>query len=448
MGDLKDLYPSSSFWSTYKSHQHHSGMPRVDEPTSTEDNLYLEVVSESKDARGFTIQCSEVDGVALGSWNTTATQDDDGVDEDNSAAGYLVLAAVWLHSWDQRTVDRVILDQSLVTGEHTSWGAQLEYHVVHHNWPQVSALLDAIPHSVMYEGELQVHLGFDETVVLGEADPDVEEAFSPKGGNKEVKTVIPNVHILGIDMRPMSSAWLWHMMDMKLIKNHIFLRTHWQGTAELVSLLASAGLLFHHTSSGDFDNVGKQQSADGMGVHKDSLHKDTVQAFHELVVQHSVKHSLMNLLECYCNHHSLALDEGSATMMQAILVGSHWAECMVLSRLEDHEYDASFANAQAILPDTIATVDDMAASGRPYMAMATLMYAPCPLQKCLILGDVNRHSGQSSACSLASLQQELKSFPTLWLMLVTAVHGQDAWSFLRSSPETGTIFSCCLTCFD
>ncbi|CAK9198622.1 unnamed protein product [Sphagnum troendelagicum] len=436
---FEDLYPSSSFWSTYKSRQHHSGMPRVDEPTSTEDNLYLEVVSESKDARGFTIQCSEVDGVALGSWNTTATQDDDGVDEDNSAAGYLVLAAVWLHSWDQRTVDRVILDQSLVTGEHTSWGAQLEYHVVHHNWPQVSALLDAIPHSVMYEGELQVHLGFDETVVLGEADPDVEEAFSPKGGNKEVKTVIPNVHILGIDMRPMSSAWLWHMMDMKLIKNHIFLRTHWQGTAELVSLLASAGLLFHHTSSGDFDNVGKQQSADGMGVHKDSLHKDTVQAFHELVVQHSVKHSLMNLLECYCNHHSLALDEGSATMMQAILVGSHWAECMVLSRLEDHEYDASFANARAILPDTVATVDDMAASGRPYMAMATLMYAPCPLQKCLIMGDVNRHSGQSSACSLASLQQELKSFPTLWLMLVTAVHGQDAWSFLGSSPETGSM---------
>jgi hypothetical protein len=107
MGALKDLYPSSSFWSTYKSRQHHSGMPRVDEPTSTEDNLYLEVVSESKDARGFTILCSEVDGVVLGSWNTTATQDDDGVDEDNPAAGYLVLAAVWLHSWDQRTVDRV-----------------------------------------------------------------------------------------------------------------------------------------------------------------------------------------------------------------------------------------------------------------------------------------------------------------------------------------------------
>lgn len=131
-----------------------------------------------------------------------------------------------------------------------------------------------------------------------------------------------------------------------------------------------------------------------------------------------------------------------------VQVGSHWAECMVLSRLEDHEYDASFANARAILPDTVATVDDMAASGRPYMAMATLMYAPRPLQKCLIMGDVNRHSGQSSACSLASLQQELKSFPTLWLMLVTAIHGQDAWSFLGSSPETGTIFSHCLTCFD
>jgi hypothetical protein len=32
----------------------------------------------------------------------------------------------------------------------------------------------------------------------------------------------------------------------------------------------------------------------------------------------------MNLLECYCNHHSLALDEGSATMMQAILVLPHF----------------------------------------------------------------------------------------------------------------------------
>ncbi|KAG0619567.1 hypothetical protein M758_4G148600 [Ceratodon purpureus] len=452
---LEDLYPSSSFWSTYRSKRMKSSGPSIDEPSSNEDDRHiLQLVCGSGAVSPFVLQCGEVDGVVLGSWDYAAAPEaSDGADGEqaNPAAGYLVLAAVWLHAWDEVTVDRVILDQSLVTSEHKSWGAQLEYHVVHHDWPQVSALLDDIPHSVLDEDELRIHLDADEDVDYLHDDgkhPDLDSAdeHSPRSQHTEgVLCVIPKVHILGINMRPMCSAWLWHMMEVKLVRSHIFLRTHWQGTSELVSLIAVAGLLFQPRSGKTSSSTSKQSTAVTGIPKKEAFHKDTVRALHELVIRHCVKHSLPNLLERYLNYHSLALEKGSAAAMQSVVGNCNWAQWLLLSRLKGREYDASVANALTISAQnstsghelgvsgglkSMLTADGILSPNRETVAVATLMYGPLPIQKCLVLGSVNRQDLRSWQCFIEDLQPGLQSFPTLWHTLVAACYGHDAWGFV------------------
>lgn len=56
----------------------------------------------------FTIECGEIDGVVLGSWQSVnENSPEPAVDEDTAHAGYWAGAAVWASAWDQRTFDRV-----------------------------------------------------------------------------------------------------------------------------------------------------------------------------------------------------------------------------------------------------------------------------------------------------------------------------------------------------
>lgn len=108
---LQDLYPGSSFWSTYRSKTRKTSVPTIDEPSSNEDDRWkLRLVCGNGVAGTYTLQCGEVDGVILGAWDYAAepeASDVADVEQSNPAAGYLVAAAVWLHAWDEVTVDRV-----------------------------------------------------------------------------------------------------------------------------------------------------------------------------------------------------------------------------------------------------------------------------------------------------------------------------------------------------
>lgn len=56
----------------------------------------------------FVLECSEVDGVVLGSWaDINENPSVPVVDDDNVGVGYWAAAAVWCNVWDQRTIDRV-----------------------------------------------------------------------------------------------------------------------------------------------------------------------------------------------------------------------------------------------------------------------------------------------------------------------------------------------------
>ena len=77
------------------------------------------------------------------------------------------------------------------------------------------------------------------------------------------------------------------------------------------------------------------------------------------------------------------------------------------------------------IDEIIRTVDDIAEGGGELAALATLMYAPTPIQKCLSSGSVNRYSSSSAQCTLENLRPSLQRFPTLWRTLVAACFGHD-----------------------
>ena len=116
------------------------------------------------------------------------------------------------------------------------------------------------------------------------------------------------------------------------------------------------------------------------------------------------------------------------------------------------EFDASFCNARSIsshglvpnnlgvleMDEIIRTVDDIAEGGGELAALATLMYAPIPIQNCLSSGGVKRHSNSSSQCTLENLKPTLQCFPTLCRTFMLACFGQDKnYSFMGPQQDNG-----------
>ena len=135
----------------------------------------------------------------------------------------------------------------------------------------------------------------------------------------------------------------------------------------------------------------------------------------------------------------------------------HWAKWLLLSRIKGQEYDASFMNARSIMSrnavpssnlnvleieEIVRMVDDIAEGGGEMAALATLMFAPAPIQNCLSSGSVNRHYSSSAQCTLENLRPTLQRFPTLWRTLVAASFGHDATSnFLSPKAKNGQTFA-------
>lgn len=115
-----------------------------------------------------------------------------------------------------------------------------------------------------------------------------------------------------------------------------------------------------------------------------------------------------------------------------------WVKWLIFTGIKGHEYDASFSNCRSVMSsissntvsipeieEAIHTVDDIAEGGGEMAALATLMYAPEPIQNCLSTGSINRNSNSSAQCTMENLRP-LQRFPTLWRTLVAACFGQDA----------------------
>ncbi|XP_058111329.1 uncharacterized protein LOC131254340 isoform X2 [Magnolia sinica] len=439
---IERLYPSSSFWGTYLSRQKQLNEVSSDQSLPKGYRLQLSCSMASDD---YTIECGEVDGAVLGSWtNIDESSSFPLVDEDNTHAGYWAGAAVWSDAWDQRTMDRIVLDQPFLMGVHTLWESQLEYHICHNDWDEVSRLLDMIPPSLLLDGSLQVNLdGLHSaaTVECSDRMPDHVNYFLPADELDAVCINVPNIKIFRFSAVNMCSMWLRMLMEKKLARKFIFMKEYWEGTAKIIPLLARAGFITNASEISYQGGSAESLSDLDIGNITEEFHEDTLQSLHKLVIHHCARYNLPNLLDLYLDHHKLILDNDSLGSLLEAAGDCHWAKWLLLSRIKGREYDASFSNARSIMShnvvlgnninvpeidEIIRIVDDMAEGGGEMAALATLMYAPAPIQKCLCSGSVNRHCSSSAQCTLENLRPGLQQFPTLWRTLVSACFGQDA----------------------
>lgn len=223
-------------------------------------------------------------------------------------------------SWNMQ----VILDQSHTARESISWGSQLEYHLAHHNWSDVSNLLETLPRSVLHGGALQVYVDNDialNTMSKGSGQTPTKTSCIPT--SQEI--AIRKVNLLEIDTWPLCSRWMFRLMEQRLAKDLIFLRSYWEGTIELVSLLGSAGILFKPSSDKGNSEKSKELILTTRVVEGPTsfqFHKEAIQGVHEVVVRHCVKMSFANLLEQYLDYHALGLNKFSSALVQSYVVGT------------------------------------------------------------------------------------------------------------------------------
>ncbi|KGN48416.1 uncharacterized protein LOC101206379 [Cucumis sativus] len=445
---IERLYPSSNFWKTFLSRQKaNMGFPSSSNSPGENDlkTLHFHVINNT------IIDCGEVDGVVLGSWpdaneNSPVLE----INEDNVHMGYWAAAAIWTNTWDQRTTDRILLDQSLDIGIHVTWESQLDYHICHNNWDGVSRLLDMIPVANLLDGSLQVSLdGLQTATAVG---CNRESSFYgnylyPLEELDAICLYIPNAKIFRFSTNIMCSKWLGALLEEKLARYFIFLKEYWEGTMELVPLLARAGFITPRLDEIDFmddhinSSVGQSTSNKG-----GSFSVDSMQALYKVFIHHCSQYNLPFLLDLYLDHHKLAVDNNSVRSLLEAAGDCQWARWLLLSRTRGCEYDASFANARSIMSpnlvhdpnlsvrnidEIISTVADIAEGAGEMAALATLMYAPSPIQDCLNCSGVNRHSSSSAQCTLENLRPVLQRFPTLCRALFTSAFQQDtACNFL------------------
>ncbi|KAK0608267.1 hypothetical protein LWI29_028101 [Acer saccharum] len=438
MSLLERLYPSCSFWKTFLGRQHGFST------SNSSGGICLHLLN-SHLFGNLIIKCGEIDGVVSGSWTTVnESSSDPVVDEDNAHTGYWAAAAVWSNAWDQRTVDRIVLDQPFLMGVHVLWESQLEYHICHNDWEEVLKLLDVIPAVVLSDGSLQIALdGLPPASTFG-CNSEFVYSSNYLCSAEELDAVcmdVPDIKILRLPANVMCSMWLRMLLEQELAKKFIFLKEYWEGTTEIVTLLACSGFITSRNKiSLEYDST---ESLSGLNLSNIDGRSptDNMQALHKLFIHHCVQHNLPNLLDLYLDHHKLVLDSDSLYSLQEAAGDCQWARWLLLSRIKGHEYDASFSNARSIMShnsvsgsnlsvleidDIIRTVDDIAEGAGELAALATLMYAPSPIQTCLSSGGVNRHSSSSAQCTLENLRPSLQRFPTLWRTLVAACFGQDA----------------------
>ncbi|KAK7247505.1 hypothetical protein RIF29_42388 [Crotalaria pallida] len=440
MSLIESLYPSSSFWKTYHRRLKDTSVPSDSVPP-LENRLKL---LPNHSYGSLVIECGEIDGIVLDSWmNIDESSCSLEVDEDDAHAGYWAAAAVWFDSWEQRTVDRMILNQCLPLGIALLWESQLEFHVGRNHWEEVSGLLDLMPSYVLSAGSLQLNLDVlpPATSFGGSMKPSNFGSFLDSLEELDsVSMVVPDVQIFRF-APDVCSGWLRMLMEVKLAKRFIFLKEYWEGTMEMVALLARSGFI---SGGGEilFEDDHGETSSDRDGA---------VQALHKMLVQHCAQYSLPNLLDLYLDHYNLVLDLDSLYTLLETAVDCQWARWLLLSRVKGCEYKASLANARSImshnlvprsdlgvleLDEIIRTVDDIAEGGGEMAALATLMHAAVPIQSCLNSGGVNRHSNSSAQCTLENLRPTLQRFPTLWRTLVAACLGQDAMGLLVAKAKT------------
>ncbi|KAM0918674.1 hypothetical protein ACQ4PT_008706 [Festuca glaucescens] len=445
---IERFYPSSSFWDTYLGRENviHDAANIVTLPGEDKPVLTLNIYNHPA------IECGNVDGAVLGSWvNVSDYTDLKEFSQSDLSGGYWACAAVWSDAWDQRTVDRIILDQPshMSAQSDLPWESQFEYFVAHSDVGGVCKLLDMIPDSVLLEGILRVNVDNSRvgySIVSDVTIPDYKMYICDSEELEPVCMEVPHVKVFRSLSNNESTSCMRMLIQKELAKKHIFMKEYWQSTTEIIPVLARAGILIN-------SEIGSKKESSmpfyASEVADDERHRACERALHKLVMRFCVQYDSPYLLDIYLDNCNFVLGEDSVPLLKDAAGDCKWAQWLLFSRVKGYEYEASFSNARwnlsqkmvnhgnltAIEIDEILyTVDDMAERIGEMSALATLMYASLPIQKSICTGSVNRNRGLSSQCTLENLGPCLQQFPTLWKTLRSTCFGEDGCGCLNYSP--------------
>lgn len=442
---IERFYPSSSFWDTYFGRENviRDAAKIVTLPGEEKPVLALHILN-----RPF-IECGDIDGAVLGSWvNINDHADSKEFPGSNISDGYWACAAIWSDAWDQRTVDRILLDQPYHMHAHIPWESQFDYFVGHNDERETCKLLDMIPNSVLLEGIIRVNVDNLQTPDYTVSDLTVPGYSMYICDSEELEPLcmeIPRVKVFRPLYNYESTLYVRMLMQQELAKKYIFMKEYWQSTAEIIPLLARAGLLI---------KVGpKKDCAMTFCASEipDNAHlRGREGALHKLIIRFCVQYNLPYLLELYLDNCNLAPEKDLIPLLKDAAGHCQWAQWLLFSRIKGYEYESSFSNARWNLSqkmvnnsnrtdieidEMLYTVDDMAERIGEMSALATLTYASAPIQKSICTGSVSRSRGLSSQCTLENLGPCLQQFPTLRKTLFSAYFGQDEYGCLNCSPS-------------
>lgn len=214
------------------------------------------------------------------------------------------------------------MDQPFLMGVNVSWESQIEYRICHNDWVEVSELLDVIPSYLLSNGTIRISLdGLHPTSAVGYST-EFSKYNSYISSIEELDAVcldIPDIKVIRFSAYNLCSTWVKALVDQRLARRLIFPKEYWEGTAEIVRLLARSGYItstYEASSLNDFI----EDSSDP-NIVSGTVHPGAAQALHKVVVHNCAQYKLPNLLDLYLDHHKLALDDASLSVFQDAVVG-------------------------------------------------------------------------------------------------------------------------------
>lgn len=204
-------------------------------------------------------------------------------------------------------------------GVNVLWESQLDYHIRHSDWLDVSRLLEVIPSYALTSGSLSVSLDGVSSSPVDEYLQKPHDCGSYIYSLEEVDAVcmnVPSVQIFRFSAYSMCSTWLLMFMERELAKKFIFLKDYWGATADIVALLAQSGFIRDVHKSLPMDELAESWSDSVLDISDARTHPHSIEAFHKVIVHYCSQHNLLNFLDLYLEHHKLALNHESVSWMQ------------------------------------------------------------------------------------------------------------------------------------
>lgn len=211
----------------------------------------------------------------------------------------------------------MVLDRSRLLDAELMWDSQFEYHICHNDVLEVRSLLKAVPHNLLSDGTLHIGVDYVRPSSISGRDKDFsafnDYAYSVEEPDAPHVTV-PFVNVFRFPLNSISSSWLVTLVEVELAQNLVFLREYWEGTSEIMFLLARAGLIVARPAM--------KIVADG-SLHSEGVYQaDTIRALDKLVVYHSMQNYLPNLLDLYFDYSKWILDEESCRLFNESTVST------------------------------------------------------------------------------------------------------------------------------